>query len=169
MIFKIPLNEDVSGDVSEEIQPLSDMLIKASGDVPDLYALTGYSANALGSYLDFVNAQSKGSFHETDRKAVYLNVYLYNNCKSSLSSHTITAIRFGWKEEETLLQSAGEYPENKWKVIYNLIGSVIDNLGEGNDQIFNSFFELGYDNKALIDLMVLINLMCFTNYVYRLT
>ena len=165
MIFKIPSYEDVPA----ETHPVFDMLKKVSGKVPDLYATIGYSANALGSYLDFVKAQSKGTFHAKDREAVYLIVSQYNNCEYCLSSHTITAIRFGWTEEETLLLRAGEYPENKWKIIYNLIGSVIDNRGEVNDQILNSFIELGYDNKVLIDLMVLINLMCFTNYVYRLT
>jgi AhpD family alkylhydroperoxidase len=165
MIFKIPSYEDVS----EESHPVFDMLKKTSGKVPDLYATIGYSANALGSYLDFVKAQSKSTFHAKDREAVYLIVSQFNNCEYCLSSHTITAIRFGWTEEETLLLRAGEYPEKKWKVIYALIGSVIENRGEVNDQILDSFFELGYDNKVLIDLMVLINLMCFTNYVYRLT
>ncbi|MGD0582600.1 MAG: carboxymuconolactone decarboxylase family protein [Bacteroidales bacterium] len=165
MIFKIPSYEDVS----EEAHPLFDMLKKTSGKVPDLYATIGYSANALGSYLDFVQAQAKGSFHAKDREAVYLIVSQFNNCEYCLSAHTITAIRFGWTEKETVLLRAGEYPENKWKIIYSLIGSVIENKGEVNDQIINSFFNLGYDNKALIDMMALINLMCFTNYVYRLT
>jgi AhpD family alkylhydroperoxidase len=165
MIFKIPSYDDVSW----EAHPLFDMQEKASGKVPDLYATIGYSANALGSYLDFVKAQAKGTFHAKDREAVYLIVSQYNNCEYCLSSHTLTAIRLGWTEEETLLLRAGEYPDNKWKVIYNFIGSVIDHRGEVNDQILNSFFNLGYDKKALIDLMALINLMCFTNYVYRLT
>jgi AhpD family alkylhydroperoxidase len=165
MIFKIPSYEDVSA----EVHPTFDMLKKSSGKVPDLYATIGYSANALVSYLDFVKAQSKGTFHAKDREAVYLIVSQYNNCEYCLSSHTVTAIRFGWTEEETLLLRAGEYPEKKWKVFYNVIGSVIKNRGEVNDEILNSFFELGYDNKALIDLMALFNLMCFTNYVYRLT
>jgi len=32
-----------------------------------------------------------------------------------------------------------------------------------------AFFESGYDNAALMDLMILINVMTFTNYVYGLT
>lgn len=165
MIFKVPAYEEVS----EEAKTTFDTLKKNSGKVPDLYATIGYSANALNSYMAYVQAQAKGSFHAKDREAIYLIASQFNSCEYCLSSHTISAIKFGWTEEETLQLRSGKFPETRWKVIYMLIQSVIENKGDVSDEILSSFFELGYDKKELMDLMVLINVISLTNYVYRLT
>jgi AhpD family alkylhydroperoxidase len=165
MIFKVPQREDVSADA----QTTFDVLKRSAGKVPNLYATIGYSANALNSYMDFVKAQAKGSFHGKDREAVYIIVSELNGCEYCLASHTLSAVKFGWTEEETLLLRAGTLPENKWQVIYQLIRSVIEHKGEVKDELLNDFFALGYQEAALMDLMVLISIMSFTNYTYRLT
>jgi AhpD family alkylhydroperoxidase len=156
-------------DVSVETQSIFDNLKKSSGKVSNLYATIGHSANALSSYLAFVQAQAKGSFHGKDREAIFLIVSQINGCEYCLSSHTISALKFKWTEEETLLLRAGKFPETKWQIIFQVIKSVIENKGEVSDELLTSFFAIGHQETALIDLMALINLMTFTNYVYRLT
>jgi alkylhydroperoxidase family enzyme len=68
-----------------------------------------------------------------------------------------------------LLIRAGTHPEKKWQVIYAIIGSAIGHKGAVDDTLLNDFFALGFLEAALIDLFVLINVMSFTNFVYRLT
>jgi AhpD family alkylhydroperoxidase len=165
MKISVPVYEEVSA----EAQTIFDKFKTTTGKVPNLYATIGYSANALASYMAFVQAQAKGSFHGKDREAIFLIVSQLNGCEYCLSSHTLSAIKFGWTEEETLLLRAGKFPEIKWKIIFNVTQSVIDNKGQVNEGLLNTFFETGYNSAALIDLMALINIMSFTNYVYRLT
>ncbi|MHA4811070.1 carboxymuconolactone decarboxylase family protein [Flavitalea flava] len=165
MPFKVPgINE-----VSAEAQVTFANLQKVSGKVPNLYATIGYSGNALNSYMAYVQAQAKGTFHAKEREAVYLIVSQLNACEYCLSSHTVSAMKFGWKEDETLLLRAGTFPETKWKVIYQVIQSVIEQKGEVKEELLAAFYGQGYTEGGLMDLMVLINLMSFTNYVYRLT
>jgi AhpD family alkylhydroperoxidase len=164
-IFKVP----VRGEVAPEAQVTFDFLTKATGKVPNLYATIGYSANALNSYMAYVQAQGKGSFHAKEREAIYLIVSQLNGCEYCLASHTASAMRFGWTEDETLLLRAGNLPDVRWRVIYKVIKAVIDNKGEVSEGLLKSFFDLGYHEKELMDLMVLINLLTFTNYTYRLT
>ncbi|HXB10028.1 MAG TPA: hypothetical protein VNW04_23055, partial [Puia sp.] len=85
-----------------------------------------------------------------------------------LASHTASAIKSGWTEEDTLAIRAGTYPEKKWQVIYRVIRSAIDNRGEVSDALLADFSALGFGDATLMDLFVLINVMSFTNYVYRL-
>jgi AhpD family alkylhydroperoxidase len=165
MKFIVPVYEEVSA----ETQSAFDSLKKAAGKVSNLYATIGYSANALSSYMAFVQAQVKGTFHGKDREAIYLIVSQLNGCEYCLASHTISAIKFKWTEEETMLIRAGTFPEKKWQVIFGVIRSVIENKGAVSDELLTDFFDLGYDKAALIDLMALINAMTFTNYVYSLT
>ena len=164
-MIKVPLYDEVSADT----KIIFDNLKKSSGKVSNLYATIGHSVNALSAYMAYVHAQAKGSFRGKDREAIYLIVSQLNGCDYCLSSHTISAIKFKWTEEETLLLRAGKFPENKWQVIFQVIKSVIDKKGEVSDELLNAFFETGYKEGALIDLMALINIMSFTNYVYRLT
>jgi uncharacterized peroxidase-related enzyme len=163
--FNVPTRDEVA----PEAQATFDMLTKVTGKVPNLYAIIGHSANALNSYMAYVQAQGKGNFHHKDREAVYLIVSQINGCEYCLASHTQSAIKSGWTEAETLLLRAGKYDDKKWKAIYSFIDSVIQNKGKVGDDVLQSLHEAGYDAKAVIDLMVLINVMSFTNYTYRLT
>lgn len=149
-------------------KPAFEQFQKTMGGMPNLYATIGYSANALNSYLQYTRQQAKGSFHAMEREAVNLIVSQVNGCPYCLASHTQSAIKSGWTEGETLALRTGTIPEKKWVVIYALIRSVIEKKGELSDEILDDFFALGYAEAALMDLMVLINLMSFTNYVFRM-
>lgn len=149
-------------------KPAFERFNKIMGKMPNLYATIGYSANALNSYLAYVNEQARGTFHAKEREAIYLIVSQFNGCEYCLASHTQSAIKNGWSEEDTLALRAGTYPEQKWEVIYKVISSIIEQKGKVSDELLNEFYALGYHEAAIIDLMVLINVMSFTNYTYRL-
>jgi AhpD family alkylhydroperoxidase len=163
--FSVPTYEQVSPDA----QPAFDQFNKLMGKMPNLYATIGYSANALNSYLHYVNEQARGTFHAKDREGIYLIVSQLNGCEYCLASHTQSAIKNGWKEEETLALRAGKHAEPKWQVIYKVISSIIEQKGHVSDELLDEFYAMGYNQTAIIDLMVLINVMTFTNYTYRLT
>ncbi|HTD98123.1 MAG TPA: carboxymuconolactone decarboxylase family protein [Mucilaginibacter sp.] len=163
--FTVPTYEQAP----DGAKPAFERFSKLTGKMPNLYATIGYSANALNSYLAYVNEQARGTFHAREREAVYLIVSQFNGCEYCLASHTQSAIKNGWKGEDTLLLRAGTYPEQKWQVIYKVIRSVIEQKGQVSDELLDEFYRLGYHEAALIDLMVLINVMSLTNYVYRLT
>src|SRR5258708_8495238 len=91
-----------------------------------------------------------------------------NYCEYCLASHTVSAMKNGWKEEDTLLLRAGKYPDKKWETIYAVVKSMNDNNGAVSDEFLESFFGLGYKERALIDLLPLVNIMCVTNYAYPL-
>jgi AhpD family alkylhydroperoxidase len=163
--FEVPAYESFPA----EAKPAYDQFVKSMGRMPNLYATIGYSAVTLNSYLAFVQAQVKGAFHGKDREAIYLIVSQINGCEYCLAAHTASAIKNGWTEDQTLLLRAGNYKEAAWEVIYGVIQSVIEHRGEAPEGLLDRFYQAGYTNKALMDLMALINIMSFTNYVYRLT
>jgi AhpD family alkylhydroperoxidase len=163
--FTVPTRDQVA----EDAKPAFDQYIRLMGKMPNLYATIGYSANALNSYLQYVGAQARGTFHAKEREAIYLIVSQLNGCEYCLASHTQSAIKNKWTEEETLQLRAGSHSDQRWNVIYRVIKSVIDNKGQVSDELLDEFYALGYNEAAIMDLMVLINVMSFTNYMYRLT
>ncbi|HTJ12772.1 MAG TPA: carboxymuconolactone decarboxylase family protein [Dinghuibacter sp.] len=164
-LFTVPSYDDVS----PEAKAVFDQLNKMLGKVPNLYATIGYSGNALASYMAYVQAQAKGTFHAKEREGVFLIVSELNGCEYCLASHTLSALKAHWTEEETLLLRAGRLPDPRWQAIYAVIRSVIEQRGAVSEDILKAFFAAGYDKTALMDLMVLINVMSFTNYVFRMT
>ncbi|MFI5161929.1 MAG: carboxymuconolactone decarboxylase family protein [Sphingobacteriales bacterium] len=164
-----PFTVPTYGQVAEEAKPAFERFTKAMGKMPNLYAVIGHSANALNSYLQYVNEQARGTFHAKEREAIYLIVSQLNGCEYCLASHTQSAVKNKWTEEDTLALRAGTYPEQRWQVIYKVIKSVIEQKGLVSDELLEEFYALGYNETAIIDLMVLINVMSFTNYTYRLT
>ena len=163
--FQVPSRDQVA----PEAQAIFDQFQQSMGKMPNLYATIGYSANALATYTQYVKGQVKNTFHARDREAIYLIVSETNGCEYCLASHTLSAIKTGWKEEDTLQLRAGTHPDKKWQVIYAIIRSAIDNKGAVGENLLRSFADLGFNDAALMDLFVLINVMSFTNYIYRLT
>jgi AhpD family alkylhydroperoxidase len=163
--FTVPTREQVA----EEAKPAFDQFTRSMGRMPNLYATIGHSANALNSYLHYVSEQARGTFHAKEREAIYLIVSQLNGCEYCLASHTQSAIKNKWTEEETLQLRAGTYSDQRWHVIYKIIKSVIDQKGLVDDELLDGFYALGYNETAVADLIVLINVMSFTNYMYRLT
>jgi AhpD family alkylhydroperoxidase len=163
--FKVPSRDQLA----PEAQTIFDQFQQSIGKMPNLYATIGYSANALATYTQYVKGQAKNSFHARDREGVYLIVSQLNGCEYCLASHTQSAIKAGWKEEDTLQVRAGTHPEKKWQVIYGIIRSAIENKGAVDDTLLDAFSALGLSEGALMDLFVLINVMSLTNYIFRLT
>ena len=163
--FKVPSRDQLAPDA----QTIYDQFQQSIGKMPNLYATIGYSANALATYTQYVKGQVKNTFHARDREGIYLIVSELNGCEYCLASHTASAVKAGWKEEDTLLVRAGTHPEQKWQVIYGIIRSAIENKGAVGDTLLDAFYGLGFSQGGLMDLLVLINVMSFTNYVFRLT
>jgi len=164
----LPFTVPSRDQVSPEAQAIFDQFQQSMGKMPNLYAAIGYSANALATYTQYVRGQAKNSFHARDREGIYLIVSQINGCEYCLASHTASAIKAGWKEEDTLTLRAGTHPDKKWQVIYGVVRSAIENRGEVSDALLKDFSELGYGDAAIMDLFVLVNVMSFTNYVFRL-
>src|ERR1700755_1928940 len=119
--FTVPSRDQLAPDA----QTIFDSFVQAMGKMPNLYATIGYSANALATYTQYVKGQVKNTFHARDREGIYLIVSALNGCESCLASHTASALKAGWKEEDTLLVRAGTHPEKKWQVIYGIVRSAI--------------------------------------------
>lgn len=141
---------------------------KAVGMLPNIYAVIGNSANALGSYLTFSEAQKNGSFNAKEREAVFLAVSEENGCNYCLSAHTAIAKMNGYSEDETLQLRAGTHSDRKLSILTNLAKSIVTNRGRAEENLVQSFYDAGYDEKALVDLIALVVDKTFTNYIGRL-
>src|ERR1700733_8816090 len=94
--FNIPAREEVSS----ASQATFDVLQKALGMVPNLYATIAYSENGLPRYLAYQGA--KTSLSNKEKEVVNLVVSQVNGCIYCQSAHTVLGKMNGFFEEEIL-------------------------------------------------------------------
>ena len=155
--------------VSTQSQEIFDAITKKLGKVPNLYATIGYSANALKGMLDFEETLNQGIFNAKEREAINLIISQVNQCNYCLAAHTVIAGMKGYSKEEILNFRKGLAADPKLSAAIQLGKAIAENKGVVRDEVKDAFFEVGYNEAALIELTALITLRTFTNYVYALT
>jgi len=163
------INVPTRENVSEESQVIFDNLQKQIGKVPNLYATIGYSAAALKGMLAFEATLNTKVFTPKEREAIYLVVSEVNGCQYCLAAHTLMAIKRGFTKEDTLQLRRGETADATLRALVQLAKSIAENKGKAAAEVKEQFFNAGYDEAAFIELIALVTLRSFTNYVYAST
>ncbi|MEZ5018460.1 MAG: carboxymuconolactone decarboxylase family protein [Flavipsychrobacter sp.] len=162
-------NVPTKADVTPEAQAIFDNLEKGLGMVPNLYAYIGNSANALGSYLQFSQAQAKGTFSSKEREAIFLAVSQENGCEYCQAAHTYLGKANGFSEEETIAIRVGNHGDKKIDIITRLAADIQHTKGYPSRELLEDFFALGYSHTALVDLIALVADKVFMNYIHNIT
>ena len=155
--------------VSAESQVLFDVLQKRVGKVPNLYATMGYSPFALKGFLDFDETLSKGVFNGKEREAIALIVSEVNGCEYCLAAHTMLALKRGYSKAETLDIRKGEVNDPKLSAIILLAKAIVETRGYPTNDFLVSFYAVGFNEAALMELVGLITVRIYTNYVFALS
>lgn len=163
--FTVP----TKADVTPEAQAIFDNIEKGMGKVPNLFAFMGYSANGLGSYLQFSQAQAKGAFNAKEREAISLAVSQENGCAYCQAAHTYLGKLNGFTEEDTIALRAGSHSDKKLNTLTRLAAAIQNTHGKPSKELLDEFFAHGYNEGALIDLIALVSDKVFTNYLHNIT
>lgn len=155
--------------VSAESQVLFDVFQKRMGKVPNLYATMGYSPFALQSFMSLEETLNKGVFTPKEREAIALIVSEVNSCEYCLAGHTLAAIKRGFTQEETLDIRKGKVDDNRLNAIVQLAKAITETKGKPSENTLSDFYEAGFDEAALMELVGLVIVRLFTNYVFALT
>lgn len=163
--IQVPTETQVDATSQEVFGQLKSKL----GMVPNLYAAIGYSSNALTNFLAFSENASKGSFSNKEIEAIKLAVSQANNCDYCKAAHTAIAKMNGFTDEETLNLRSLTIADVKLNALTKLAFDMAKNAGHVSDLNKEAFFEQGYDEKALIDLVAVVISVTFTNYAFGVT
>lgn len=129
----------------------------------------GHSSHALKAFLDFEGTLNEGVFTAKEREAVALIVSEVNGCAYCLAGHTVAAIRRGFTNEETLEIRRGHTGDIRLDAIIQLAKSITENKGKPDPKLLADLYTAGFDAAAVMELIGLITVRVFTNYVFALT
>ncbi|WP_438871708.1 carboxymuconolactone decarboxylase family protein [Pedobacter panaciterrae] len=156
-------------EVSPGSQQMFDQIQSSLGKVPNLYATIGYSESALRGFLAFDSAMATSVFSPKEKEAIALVVSQANSCDYCLAAHTMLARKNGFEKQDILEIRKGKISDPKINALLELARTITVDKGQFGDEALDAFFQVGYDHAALIELIALIALRVFTNYVYAAT
>lgn len=161
--FTVPSREQV-GTTN---QGIFDMLQKALGFVPNLYATIAYSENGLAKYMAYQNA--KTSLSNKEKEAVNLVVSQVNGCVYCQSAHIVIGKMNGFSDEQLLDIRKGKATDAKLNALVQLAESITKNRGNADAFLVDDFFAQGYTNENLVDLILQVSDKTAMNYLHNLT
>ncbi|MEO8406234.1 MAG: carboxymuconolactone decarboxylase family protein [Chitinophagaceae bacterium] len=161
--FAVPTREQVS-PVS---QASFDMLHKALGQTPNIYATFAYSENGLSRYLAYQGA--KTSLSNKEKEAVNLVVSEENGCIYCLSAHTVVGKMNGFSDKEILHLRAGNSSNPKLDALVKLAKDITQTRGRVAGTTLDNFYAAGYNDENLVDLIIQVSDKIAANYLHNLT
>jgi uncharacterized peroxidase-related enzyme len=163
-IFTVPSR----AEVSEQNQAIFDNLQKGIGFVPNLYAYFAKNNTALQDYLAFQNRKSTLSGKE--REVVNLVTSQINNCRYCQSAHTALGKMNGFSDEQIIEIRKGEASFNpKLDALAKFTASVVENRGHAAEEAVEAFFEAGYNEANMIDVVIVVGDKIISNYIHNIT
>jgi len=161
--FTVPTRDQVA--VAN--QTIFDNLNKALGFVPNLYATIAYSENGLGRYLAYQNA--KTTLSNKEKEAVNLIVSQVNDCVYCQSAHTVIGKMNGFSDDQLLDIRRGKVTDPKLNALVQLAASITQNRGRADADLVDNFYEKGYTDENLVDLILQISDKIAMNFLHNLT
>lgn len=163
-IFSIP----AKSAVSEHNQSIFTNLQKGLGFVPNLYAYFAKSETALGDYLALQNRKS--SLRAKEREVINLVTSQINGCRYCQSAHTVIGKMNGFSDEQILEIRRGRASfDAKLDALAQFVASTVQNRGKSSAEAKAAFFDAGYTEENMIDVVIVIGDKIISNYLHNLT
>jgi AhpD family alkylhydroperoxidase len=162
--FKIPTRDEVT----PANQAIFDNLKSGLGFVPNLYAFYAKNETALGDYLAFQNR--KTTISKKEKEVVNLVVSEYNGCSYCTSAHTVIGGLNGFTDEQILeLREGTASFDSKLDALAKFVLSAVKNRGKASEEAKAAFFEAGYNEANLIDVVLNIGDKTVSNFIHNIT
>lgn len=138
------------------------------GIVPNIFAAFASSENGLENYFNYLT--QKSSLSDRERETVNLIVSQVNQCPYCLSFHTVIASRIGFTNDEILDIRANNIRfDRKLKAVAALAHNITLTKGKIVGDILENFYEAGYDQGHLVDVVLAVGNIWTLNLLYAIT
>jgi len=138
------------------------------GFVPNLYATFAHSPQALNGSIGFGTALSQGELSGREIETIYLAASEANQCNYCIAAHTTVGKLQGLTEEETVAVRTASSSDPRLNALSALTLSIVGNNGHPSQGTLDEFFAAGYSKAALVELIGVIALNTFNNYVQHI-
>lgn len=155
------------GEISVQNLEILNKIDRQVGFVPNLFAYYAKNETALADYLALNNR--KTTLSKREKEVVNLITSQINECSYCLSTHTAIAKMNGFSDDEIIEIRRGTASfEDKLNALVKLSKAIVLNRAHINQDLKDAFFNVGYSESNLIDVVMLIGDKTMSNYLHTL-
>jgi uncharacterized peroxidase-related enzyme len=142
---------------------------KSWGFVPNLHRVLAESPAALEAYSILWGIAEKTGFTPQERNVVYLAIIYENECTYCMAGHTNLS-RMAKVEPEaiTAVREGRPIADPKLEALRQFAAKLTRNRGILSEADVSAFKAAGYDNRAMLDVLVLAATKLISNYTNHL-
>jgi len=154
--------------VSDKNKRIFEELKGMFGKVPNIFRAFTSSENGLENYFHYLTQKNSLSYRE--REVVNLVVSQVNQCPYCLSFHSAIAEGIGFTNEQILDIRANDIQfDRTLKAIAAMAHNIALTKGHIVGDILLDFYEAGYDQGHLVDVVLAVGNITTLNLLYAIT
>lgn len=163
--FKIHTVETAPKESKESLEGS----IKAFGMLPNLHGVLAESPETLEGYKVLHNLFQNTSFDADELTVVWQTINVYHECHYCVPAHTGIAGMMKVDEKITeALRNQTKLPSEKLQVLHETTLALTENRGNVTDEQLKAFFDAGYGNKQLLEIVLGLSQKVISNYTNHL-
>jgi uncharacterized peroxidase-related enzyme len=142
---------------------------KSWGFIPNLHRVLAESPAALEAYATLWGIAEKTGFTPQERNIVYIAIIYENECTYCMAGHTNLS-RMAKIEPEAIsaVREGRPIADSRLEALRQFAAKVTRNRGVVNEADVSAFKAAGYDNRAVLDVLVLAATKLISNYANHL-
>jgi uncharacterized peroxidase-related enzyme len=142
---------------------------KSWGVMPNLHRVLAESPAALEAYATLWRIAEKTGFTPQERNIAYIAIIYENECTYCIAGHTnLSRVAEVEPEAITAVREGRPIADPKLDALRQFAAKVTRNRGVVSEADVSAFKAAGYDNRAMLDVLVLAATKLISNYTNHL-
>jgi uncharacterized peroxidase-related enzyme len=152
-----------------EAQAALDVVQAAFGGTPNLMKMLAIAPNVLTGIMALNQAVTSGELETSLVEQVALLTSAINQCEYCVAVHVHVGQQAGLSRDELLHNLQGEASDPKSQAVLDFTNAVVQHRGKIDMAMVQALRDHGLTNKAIIEIVGVIGLYTFLNYMKHLT
>ncbi len=166
MTFKLHTQETAPADS----KPLLDNSINAFAMIPNLHAVMAEAPKVLEAYQLLHGLFQNTSFNNDELTVIWQTINVEHECHYCVPAHTGIANMMKVDGAITdALRNRTELPSQKLQILHETTLALIQDRGRPSDAILSAFYDVGYENRQLLEIVLGISQKVMSNYINHLS
>lgn len=165
--MKFKLHTQESAPVESKTQ--LDASLKTFGMVPNLHAVMAEAPNVLQAYKMLHDLFQDTSFNSEELTVIWQTINVEHECLYCVPGHTGIAKMMMVDDAITdALRNRTKLPTEKLQILHETTLSLVRERGKPAQSVVDAFYQAGYVNRQLLEIVLGISQKVMSNYINHL-
>jgi uncharacterized peroxidase-related enzyme len=152
-----------------ETKAALNLVENAFGGIPNLMKMLAIAPNVLRGTMAFNHEVIGGELETSLVEQVALLASGINRCEYCVAVHVHVGQQAGLSRDELICNLQGEASDPKSQAVLDFTKAVVNNRGKVDESKVKALRDRGLSDKAIVEIVGVIGLYTFLNYVKHLT